>query len=215
MYVNKIPPADDVVEKTLFELDIIAKIGKGQKISASDSACINITEKTFVAGMTRWANGDSRDRLMPIIEMRVNTANFIVKMMLESRHLDIYNEELNIRVSEEMAKLYEVRVHQAGRLTSGISKVTEGLTNLSHTYYDDNFLIFKLSALAKVINSKIVPPLVEQLKALGERKTMYAIRQRQPVYTNLEATSPISTAKLSGTPTGQSAIPQYVNSNAG
>lgn len=178
MASTSLPPADDVVERTIYELNIIAKVGRGQKLSAADSACINIVEPSIASGFYRWRNGDSRDQLMPIIEGRITIATFLANTLLESRHLMIYDNVEEVP-SDSDVRMYETRMVQIHRLLETLSNVPAGLANLVETYAEDKYLVYKLNYLAQQIAKNISPPIAMTIKSMRERKMIHKIRQQE------------------------------------
>ncbi len=178
MSSSNLPPNDDVVQRTIYELTIIAKVARGQKLSASDIACINIVEPTIVSGFQRWRNGDSRLQLMPIIESRVTLAAFLANTIIESRHLMIY-DNLDHVPSDTEIHMYDTRLMQIHLLLETLCLVPAGLSNLEDTYFEDGYLVYKLKYLQTQITRSMTPPIAMSIKSLRERKIIHRLRQQE------------------------------------
>lgn len=166
---------DTVLEKIVFELDSIASVTRGKRVSTVDGLCLGVLDDTYLNSIYRSFYRDSRNRLIPYIEQKIQTAAAFAERLLESKYLSVY--ESTVAPSEEAANMFNKRLEQANKLLQSIHAVPKGLKCLAETYIDDKNAVYQLQQLSNTINNSIVPPLFLQLKALREARTKFVIER--------------------------------------
>jgi len=164
---------DAVLDKMIYELDVIGRIERGKRVSTVDGLCLGVLDDTLGNSLFRTLHGDSRNRLLPFVEQKVQLSAALAERILESRYLTAYDGI--VPPTEETASLFAKRLDQADRLIRTIFAVPKGLRALAETYFGDKNQVFQLQALANNITNTIVPPLFLSLNAIRERKMRWTI----------------------------------------
>lgn len=166
---------DTVLEKMVFELDAISSVTRGKRVSTVDGLCLGVLDDTLANSFYRSLHRDSRNRLLPYIEQKVQTAAALVERVLESKYLTAYD---GIAMpTEEYANMFNKRLEQANKLLQAIHSVPKGLKSLAETYVDDKNQVYQLQSLSGTITSTIVPPLFLQLKSIREQRTKFVLER--------------------------------------
>lgn len=182
---------DTVLEKTIFELEAISSITRGKRVSTVDGLCLGVLDDTLANSIFRSLYRDNRNRLLPYIEQKVQTAAAFAERILESKYLTAYDGITG--PNEDYANMFNKRLEQVDKLLRAIHTVPKGLKSLAETYIDDKHQVYQLRTLSTTINTTIVPPLFLQLKNIREQRTKFVIERelsRKPTVRN-PITTPI------------------------
>lgn len=196
---------DVIIDKLLYELNIIARIEKGKKISTVDSECLNVIEPSVGSGVYRWAHGDSRERLISSIEYRLNLACSICEKLLESRYLAIYDDHTANPLDADVER-FNRRKLQIAKILEAIGNLPVGLGVLCETYATDNYLRFRLGSIAAQINKHIAFEIAQELRKVKDKEQRWKIwrEQNSPAAGNSPAKTPDRASKLADRPVASS-----------
>lgn len=119
----------DVLGITLMNLKTIGEIQKNTKVSTNKDFLV-VDEQTFISGLSRWRNDDSRQKTVKRIQMEVNNAISHSTWILESRWLskNLEKHELYLRHSRIML-LIEIK--------QALQSASAGINALCITYAND------------------------------------------------------------------------------
>lgn len=171
---------DVVLDKITEELDAIGRIERGRKVSTVDGLSLGILEDSITSSVYRRLHGDSRNRLIPYVEQRVQAAAAFAERILESKFLAVYDgASERTLITEDQVAMFNKRLEQANRLLQTLHSLPRGLKALAETYSDDRNIIFQLQSLAKSITNSIVPPLFLQMKSIREQRTRYVLEKER------------------------------------
>jgi hypothetical protein len=163
----------DVLEKLLFNLQTIASIPKGKRISTAKEFII-IDEDSVLQPVLRWRAGDTRDKAVQAICREVRTTIKLSEYIMESRYIYLENDtptitdncDIAVTVVRPISKRDE-RINEVKRIRSNLSEANYGIDNICETYCDDANVLAYLKPLIGEISdhvSKITKLLIE----LGE-----------------------------------------------
>lgn len=126
---------DSTVENIISDLIVIGKISIGDKISTSTDH-LDINKESFLQGLVRIYNGDSRSKALSHIINMINYTITIVELMMESEHL-----------KEKKVSSYWPRYYMLRRIISAFSTSRNGIKNLMVTYHLDKLVCMQLEDL--------------------------------------------------------------------
>lgn len=157
----------DIVSRLVFELNIVASVSEGQRISTTDNECLNISDESIGTSLSRWRYGDSRERLIVAIEYRISLAYRLCCDLIESRYMAIYADSSS-RPTPDVVSKYTDRKTQLHRLINVLTKLPRGLETLSKTYRDNSFIVFRLKKMAEMTTNRIVNHVNDEFKKIKE-----------------------------------------------
>lgn len=149
----------DTLEKLLFNLQTIASIPKGKRITTAQEF-INIEDESMLQSVWRTIARDSRTKAVLMVQRTVELVIFISDLMLESKYLflknvsnDFYQDDLifeGLQMTNRDKRLEKIKYIS---LVLDESKV--GIENLCETYIDDSNVIAVLRPLVANIENHI------------------------------------------------------------
>lgn len=157
-----------VIDKHLFDLQTIANIPKGKRISTSDEF-INIEEESAFQPVFRTLKGESRRKAVGCVIDVIDDVVEYADILMESRYLDKYDhfvvDAIDDRSSFNDGR--NIRILYLKKIKNSLSEANEGIDNLCETYSNDANVIAKLMPVIANINNQ-VSKLVKILIDLNE-----------------------------------------------
>ena|ERR1700744_841792 len=131
----------DVLDKLLFNLQTIASVQKGKKISTVKEFII-IEDNSLTQGFWRWKYADSRDKTVNHICREVRTTIAMAAYISECQVLFTEKQPLNesnydIAINTKSVLLRDRRVGELKKIRSGLLAAKEGISNICYTYSAD------------------------------------------------------------------------------
>lgn len=162
----------NVLEKLLYNLQTIASIPKGKRISTAKEFIV-IDEDSMLQGYWRWARVDSRDKAVQSICREVRTTIAIAHYIMESQHLFLENSaskddncDIAITINGPATKRDE-RISDLKKIRAGLLEANYGIDNLCQTYEDDANVGGCLKPLLGEIND-CSTQITQLLREIGE-----------------------------------------------
>lgn len=118
----------DILDKLLYNLQTIANIPKGRRISTAKEFIRIDTDSPF-QGIWRWKRVDSRDKAMQAIGREVRTVIVISKYIMESHLLTC--------ADARFAAARDERINELKKIHHGLLEANRGIDNICQTYHDD------------------------------------------------------------------------------
>lgn len=129
----------NVLDKLLFNLNTIAGICKGQKISTAREFISLDDDSALLQSFWRWKAGDDREKNVQTICKDVRTVIAICGYILESHHLYATDDK------------YAERVDDVKKIRLGLNGAIIGINNLCQTYIGDTNILAQLNPLGREV----------------------------------------------------------------
>ena len=130
----------DVLNALLFNIQTIASIPKGKRISTAKEFII-LDEESIIQGLWRWRYNDSRDKAVLLICREVRIVIEISNRIMDSRGLynvDVAPEPNNddiIVIAKKSTR--SIRVEELKKIRNYLHACVVGINNLCETYDTD------------------------------------------------------------------------------
>lgn len=148
----------DTIGKLLFNLQTIASISKGKKISTVKEF-ITVDEGSLLSPIMRWRSGDGRDKAVQAICREVRTIIVISERIIESKHIyhtsNQNNDLCDIAITHKPSNLRDIRVNEIKKIRASLIDANHGIANICETYVDDANVLAYLKPLIGEINDHI------------------------------------------------------------
>ena len=150
----------DVLDKLLFNLNTIATIPKGKRISTAKEFIV-IDEESILQPITRWRAGDTRDKAVQAICREVQTTIMLSKFMMESKFLyaeveqDITDDNCDIAINVNKSSKRDDRIKNLKRIRLSLIEANYGIDNICQTYEFDANVLAHLKPIFGEINDHI------------------------------------------------------------
>lgn len=163
----------NVLNKLLFNLNTIAKISKGERISTAKEFIVK-DEESILQPVLRWRAGDTRDKAVQVICKEVQTTIALSNFIMESKFLYLESEldntdescDIAVEVNKSITKRDE-RIKSLKHIRCGLIDANYGIDNICQTYEDDANVLAHLKPIIGEINDHI-SVLTSVLISLGE-----------------------------------------------
>jgi hypothetical protein len=154
----------DILECLMFNLQTIASIPKGRRISTAKEFIV-IDEDSALQPWRRWRAGDSRDKGVLAVCKEVRTIIKLSEFISESKYLFI--EADNDAPDENSTEERDYRLNSLKKICNGLSDAGIGIDNLCETYICDANVIAHLKPLVSEMANHVAK-LTKLLNDLGE-----------------------------------------------
>jgi hypothetical protein len=163
----------NILDTLLFNLQTIANVSKGKKISTAKEF-ITIDEDSIFNPLWRRIAGDERDKAVRAICREVRTVIFISELVMDNRHIYAESEKIvpqdDCDVAMPCAKTLskrDIQIDTLKKIKFGLEDAQHGIENICGTYVNDANVLAKLIPLSNEIVLH-VNKLKELLILLGE-----------------------------------------------
>jgi hypothetical protein len=144
----------DILDKLLFNLQTVAAITKGCRISTSKEF-ISIEEDSALQGLWRWKQGDTRDKAVMCITKDVHIVIKLADLLIEL-----------VRLSDPDSEPRKKYIYDLRHIYTALANSIVGLSNLCDTYGSDANVVGYIHPLTISINA-MVDRLMDFLVELG------------------------------------------------
>ena len=151
----------DILDCLMFNLQTIASIPKGRRISTAKEFIV-IDEDSALQPWRRWRAGDSRDKGVLAVCKEVRTIIKLSEFISESKYLFIESDTADNNTEER-----DYRSNTLKKICNGLSDAGIGIDNLCETYICDANVIAHLKPLVSEMANHVAK-LTKLLNDLGE-----------------------------------------------
>lgn len=192
--MREMPP---IMEKTLFELDVITNIQRGEKMSTSTGDYLSIEEdRGLLASASRFLRNDGRVKTLSKIIYTIQLSTELCEHLLESKYLDFPNKYASVgtdaeNISRECLRddvvseyrEYVKRCCWLQAFCNKLSRINVGLTNFMHTYEKDMNIVGRIRPQLLQTNAFVerlqeAMRKIEQVSSSSSMKSIRAILQK-------------------------------------
>lgn len=146
----------NTLEKLLFNLQTIAGIPKGKRISTAREFIV-IDEESVLQPLIRWRAGDTRDKAALVICREIRTVIDISHYISESKYLydDAFESADAYKQTPQMQEARITRIAELKNIRIGLREAGYGISNLCETYYNDANVIAELKPIIAEISTRV------------------------------------------------------------
>lgn len=152
----------DTLGKLLFNLQTIAGIPKGKKLSTVKEF-ISVDDDSLLQPLLRWKSGEGRDNAVRAVCKEIRTTITISEYIMESRYIFAEPEESAIAQTQDRDEDIavaapgerDIRVNNIKKIRSALTEANYGVENICETYSTDANVLAYLKPLMGEIHGHV------------------------------------------------------------